>query len=45
MVGVGTCVGSGYGSLKRGPTLTIAASSAEAPPGVSAVALPGCGAR
>src|SRR2546421_11106542 len=37
-------VGLGAGSSKRGPTLTIA-TPGPPPPGVSAVACPGCGAR
>ena len=37
--------GGGTGSLKRGPTFTIAAPEAAPPPGVVAVASPGAGAR
>src|SRR3954469_4927302 len=44
-LGVGTVRGSGNGSSKRGPTLTIAAPPGEAPPGVVSVAEPGAGAR
>src|SRR5436189_5211287 len=36
---------SGCGSLKRGPTLKSAAPRGRPPPGVVAVAPPGCGAR